>query len=85
MKDPSWPDNLYSKADLENLPGHIKQELNIRHDGVYNRLVRMFDVMHNLEIRGVMPVLECLDRARDGHHFDIITSEWIVNQVMSQW
>ena len=84
--DPSWgpcPENL---QELHALDNHIKDEL----QAVHQCLDRMQDLYRMLEAgwavsRYIPPtapkiigINHTLDWARDHHHFDILTAEWVV-------
>ena len=81
IKGSTWPDCPKSLAELENLPDYIKQELKsvfkcykkFQHSFLdANKLVFPDDVIY---------IKKQLDWARDFHHFDLLTAQWLVDRV----
>jgi hypothetical protein len=94
IKDPSWPSYPSTLTELENLPKHIKEELKCVHQcyelfkwilspqptvdsNTQNNSVALLDY--------VIFIYKQLDWARDGHHFDLLTAEWLVHQMCQQF
>jgi hypothetical protein len=77
IKDPSWPTCPRNITELENLPGHILDEMKHIHR-CYN------DFKTQLE-SNIIHIHERLDWARDYHHFDLLTAQWLVDQICSRW
>ena len=85
IKDPSWPCCPQILKELENLPSKIKKELKELHscfDDIKNLFVRNH-IITNLPT-DIIYINERLDWARDYHHFDILTSQWVVDQIENQ-
>ena len=92
VSNPSWgpcPENLQKLHALDN---HIKDKL----QAVHQCFDRMQDLYRMLEAgcavsRYIQPAApkiiatnHRLDWARDHHHFDILTAEWVVQQILDQ-
>jgi len=82
IKDSSWPDNVpSSKVEFESLPEHIKND-------IYKHAPDMlvyFETNINWKkfIRNhQLLLLKYLDWARDYHHFDEITGNFFVEQIV---
>lgn len=73
-----WPACPRTLDELENLPDWIIQELKSVHF--------CYDAMEYYQLHmhssNVIHVAGRLDWARDHHHFDILTSQWVVDQIM---
>ena len=84
FKGTSWP-NLVptNRASLNQLSTEILAEL--KQLNLYDELCNSYDFFHILKniIKGVkfVPQLKQLDRARDGHHYDIITATSLVKSI----
>ena len=82
IKDPAWPDCPRSLAEFENLPEYIKQELKSVFK-CYNKFEYSFlnaDVFPG----DIIYIKKQLDWARDYHHFDLLTAQWLVDQICPQ-
>lgn len=78
VKDTSWPDCPKTLTDLENLPAHIRTELTDLHHCYENiEFVLNFNLPDH-----VIYIKHQLDYARDHHHFDILTSRWVVEHMI---
>jgi hypothetical protein len=80
IKGPSWP-NLVpgSQEDLLSLPDAIKKELSQDFrcwDTIWN-----FVPLQSFINQNNITIVPQLDIARDGHHFDILTSRWVVDHI----
>jgi hypothetical protein len=92
VKDTSWPDCPTSLIQLENLDNRIRYELEHVHH-CYNDFKFLLQKLNNVYVNSKMPVFPIdifyvskqLDWARDYHHFDILTAEQLVNQILSQF
>jgi hypothetical protein len=76
IKDPSWPACPRTSTDFENLPKYILDELknlHLCHDKIKTQLES--DVIH---------IYNRLDWARDHHHFDVLTAQWLVDQICNR-
>ena len=86
VKDISWPRCPETLAEFDSLPDRILNELRDLH-GCYTAMRCLFsapDIEIPSMIDEVIHVTERLDWARDHHHFDILTSQWIVNQMLQR-
>ena len=85
IRDPSWPMFMPSTLTecLAKFP-QILTELSIIHGIDINSLLEIQTIQQKLSefLKGITRV-EYLDRARDGHHFDIVTAEWVAKQVQN--
>lgn len=88
IKDPGWPRCPENLVEFDALPDHILKELNDLH-GCYNSMRSLFvsldiamRMMNGLDSDSFIPITERLDWARDHHHFDIATSEWLVDKIL---
>ena len=79
IADPLWPPSPQTKHDFKNLPDRIKKELKELHN-VFDLMTDFYDIQHLLP-KDIIYVNERLDWARDHHHFDILTSRWVVDQI----
>lgn len=90
VSDPSWPRCPETLDEFDSLPDHILKELQDLH-GCYTLMRSSFlppdDVAFPatfIDTSNIIHVTERLDWARDHHHFDILTSEWLVNQILQR-
>jgi hypothetical protein len=76
---PNWPSCPGSLAELANLPLWILSEIQNLHNCLdeIDRSLRIQNLLNFLPV-------EQQDWARDGHHFDLITAEWVATQAMIQ-
>lgn len=70
---PDWPECPLTRHDYDLLPKWIRDEIHELH-GVRESLEQTLNL-------GVIPVA-ALDRARDGYHFDKLTSQWVAQHAM---
>jgi hypothetical protein len=83
IRGESWPDLLPGTLnELLALPKFVQSELK-------EKFKLWTDLQHSIELRLLQSKLENnfikvnqLDLARDAHHFDLITSQWVVDQIM---
>lgn len=73
--DPSWPSAPTSLEDIDRLPQKIKDEIANIHGGLDK-------IQRKLKCNLSSIVVEQLDLARDGCHFDLATSNWVVSQIL---
>jgi len=85
IKDPSWPCCPQTLKELENLPSRIKKELKELH-GLFDDIKKLFARNHTIANlpANVIYINERLDWARDHHHFDILTAQWVVDRIENQ-
>jgi hypothetical protein len=85
VKSPSWPCCPQTLKELEDLPSQIKKELKELHC-CFDDLKNLFLWKHTVANRlaDIICINERLDWARDHHHFDILTSQWVVDQIENQ-
>lgn len=67
----SWPKAPITVNQLQSLPQWILDELKNLHN--------CFDIIQHALSQDVIEVKK-LDLARDGHHFDLITADWVAQQ-----
>jgi len=82
IKDPSWPCCPKTLQDLENLPSWIRKELKESHSA-YDHIKSLL-ILNEPYVRlpeEIIYIDKRLDWARDYHHFDILTSQWVVDQI----
>lgn len=85
IRGSDWPQRPpQSLADLQALPLWLTQELKSVH-GCYDAMLHWFAFKDRMAADHGVTVVENLDWARDGHHFDCVTADWVVQQVVSQW
>jgi hypothetical protein len=85
LRDPSWPQLLPSTlTEFLDLSPEIVTELRTLHGIDIDQLVEFFTIQQQIPefLAGIVRV-GYLDRARDGHHFDRITAEWVAKQVQN--
>lgn len=71
VRAPDWPAAPTTQSELENLPQWILSELKNLHN--------CLDVIQHALNQDIIEVKK-LDSARDGHHFDLITADWVAQQ-----
>jgi hypothetical protein len=97
IRGSSWPECPTTLYELTHLPKNIKHELETIHNCYKTFEIflssplgeSLFDLDHQTVNRKMLPddviyIHKQLDRARDYHHFDLLTSEWVVEQVCSR-
>jgi hypothetical protein len=85
IRGASWPDNIpRSLQKLLELPNTVQQELK-EHFKLWS------EIKTALEVQSLLTLLENdiikinrIDIARDGHHFDLLTAQWVVDQITNQ-
>jgi hypothetical protein len=85
LRDPSWPIQMPSTlTEFQDLSPEIVAELRTLHGIDVDQLRELYTIQHQHPeyLSGVTRV-EYLDRARDGHHFDRLTAEWVAKQVQN--
>jgi hypothetical protein len=90
VKDPSWPTCPETLDEFDALPDHVLKELKDLHH-CYDRIRSLFlrpgteiCPTGSIHIGHIIAVTQRLDWARDHHHFDILTSEWLVGQILQK-
>lgn len=81
MRGQDWPVNSPSTVEeLNSLPTWILHELN----DIHGRLAEFKDTLEKhqsqLPLPATITVVESQDLARDGHHFDLITADWVATR-----
>jgi hypothetical protein len=93
VKDPTWPDHPNKLQELENLPTHIKHELKFVHrcydlfKWILSPQMPVSEITANTPIvlpNDVIHIRNQLDQARDYHHFDILTAQWMVDRILER-
>ena len=83
IRDASWPELMPPSLDeFLKLDPTIITELQNLHN-VDLDLVRFQYTLPPEILAGIIKV-KYLDRARDGHHFDIITADWVAQQAVTR-
>lgn len=86
VKGNSWPLCPTNIQDIKNLPDYIVDELKNFHkcyDEIKARIEHI-NKIKNVSINNIIHIKERLDWARDYHHFDILTAQWLVHQICNQ-
>jgi hypothetical protein len=81
IRGSNWPVNAPSTVEeMNSLPVWILHELKYLH-GVFDKLRNKLK-KHQLQslLPTTVTLVESQDLARDGHHFDLITAEWVATQ-----
>jgi hypothetical protein len=87
IKDNSWPPCPKNIQDFKNLPVYIVDELKNLH-GCYDEIktqLEFHDKLKSVPIDNTIYIKKRLDWARDYHHFDILTAQWVVDQIYNQF
>jgi len=85
IRGSSWPVNPPSTIEeLTNLPANVQRELqqSFKVWDEYKKDIELAQMLTSLEEKVIN--VQRLDLARDGHHFDRITAEWIVDRTVDQ-
>jgi hypothetical protein len=77
VRDPAWPELV---QNLKTTDTAILTELQQLH-GIDVEILAQQLLLQDQIFNGVIQVPQ-LDLARDGHHFDVVTSDWVVNQIL---
>jgi hypothetical protein len=85
LRSDSWPSDMpRSVEQLLKLPENVQVELK-----EYFKIWSEFET--TLKVQNLLSTLENgitkvnrIDLARDGHHFDQITAQWVVDQIANQ-
>ena len=79
VRDPTWPMAAPDCVQaLEDLPQHIRDELHHLHH-CYHSIKESLYLQQLLQNKKIT-TFEPWDLARDGHHFDIVTADWVAQQ-----
>lgn len=82
IRGPAWPYQFpRSLKEYDALPDTILNEIST----IFHLDDRFRDYLVMRDAIGQIIEIPWLDKARDGHHFDIITAAWAVQQVIAQW
>jgi hypothetical protein len=85
VRDPSWPDCPQNLNELYNLDLSIRKELKDMHKcyDLLQTILSVSDYWSKFVLdTDVIAIIDQLDRARDDHHFDILTSQWLIDQIV---
>jgi hypothetical protein len=83
IKDPSWSEfPPTTQVEFDQLPAHIKQETT---DIFSNDQLEIWFIKNNFCNINQLTALSMLDYDRDYHHFDCITSEFFVKQILKNF
>jgi hypothetical protein len=85
IRGTDWPANPpTTPQELNSLPDWILHELK----NLHGRLDEYRDIVTRQQLYSPLPAtvisVESQDLARDGHHFDLITADWVATQAMSR-
>lgn len=86
IKGPDWPACPKTLSDLGKLPAFVQDEikdLHRCHDQLTSMLAKDPTTLPNL-LADIIHIHSRLDWARDHHHFDILTSQWVVDQILQR-
>lgn len=85
IRDPSWPQLLpKTLEEFQALSPEITAELHTLHGIDTDQLLEYYTIQQqHCDFLADVVTVEYLDRARDGHHFDIVTAEWVAAQVQN--
>lgn len=83
IKGPDWPACPKTVADLEKLPAFVSSEIKNLHRCNVQLRQLLTKKTPNL-LADVLHISQNLDWARDHHHFDILTSQWVVDQILKR-
>lgn len=79
----SWPQKILNRTIFESLPAGIVTELKLKYK-IYDEISKSIEMVELIEecknIFGLIEVPQ-LDYARDHHHFDKLTSLWLVEKI----
>jgi hypothetical protein len=81
IKDMSWPDCPTTLSELERLPNYIKEELKFVFKCYNDFEYALSDANKLVFPDNVIYIKHQLDWARDHHHFDLLTAQWLVDQI----
>ena len=81
IRGPDWPVNSPSTVEEFNLlPSWVLHELNDLHGG----LDKLRNELENHQLQSpfldTVTIVKSQDLARDGHHFDLITADWVASR-----
>ena len=83
IKDSSWPEFLLTTpAEFNQLPAHVKQETT---DIFSSNELEIWFTQNDFSKHNQLTELSNLDYARDYHHFDCVTSEFFVEQILKNF
>jgi hypothetical protein len=85
IRDPSWPQLLPpTLVEFQDLSTEIAAEMRTLHSIDIDQLLEFYTILQqNPEYLADVIRVEYLDRARDGHHFDKVTADWVAKQVQN--
>lgn len=85
IRDPSWPQVLPpTLEEFQALSPEIAAELRTLHGIDVDQLLEFYTIkQQRCDFLADVITVEYLDRARDGHHFDRVTAEWVAAQVQN--
>jgi hypothetical protein len=84
IRDPCWPQLLPpTLEEFLDLSSEIVTELRTLHGIDIDQVSEFYTIQQHLEFLTDVVRVKYLDRARDGHHFDLVTAEWVATQVQN--
>jgi hypothetical protein len=93
IKGVDWPDfPPVTIEEYNQLPDFIINEISSIHKSAERNLKQLFDATNLASSEQLKVMLNYhkkavprLDLARDGHHFDLLTSQWVADRVADTW
>ncbi len=92
IKGEDWPiPPPLSEEEYKQLPDHIRIEIKELHNAEehlkkhFVRLKNCLEKQLDCNLTRYGGIVPQLDYARDGHHFDIQSSQWVADQVVRVW
>lgn len=85
FRGPDWPVHAPSTMhEFNMLPSTVKYEIINKFDLdiTFRSMIQKNDWTNQYKLKENITDVAQLDYARDGHHFDIITSEWLTEKVL---
>jgi hypothetical protein len=87
IKDSYWPVCPRNLQELDSLPNYIIDELKNLHN-CYTEFKKLVEFNNKVDVvdcnKNIIYIKKRLDWARDYHHFDVLTAEWVVGQMCRQ-
>jgi hypothetical protein len=82
VRESGWPDCPQNLKDLQDLDKRFINESHNSYEFLQNILSTIDDRLRFDFPKDVIYINHQLDRARDDHHFDILTSQWLIDQIV---
>lgn len=88
IKGNSWPDQVpLTEEEYQQLPQWIIDEIRTVHrcNDRFMKIYRLAKMQQRTDGHCYCGPVPQLDTARDGHHFDILSSQWVATAVARHW